>query len=310
MRWSGVRVLVTGASGFLGTHLAAALRAAGAVVTATSRSARAPAEVAWVQADLTDPAQARRALADAAPAIVFHLSSLADGHLDPGLIGATFAAETVATVNLLDAARAHGVGRVILAASFEMPDPGQAPTSPYAAAKAASHVYGQLFHAVYGLPVTQARIFMAYGPGQPDAKLIPTITRDFLAGVAPRLASPQRSLDWIYIDDVIEGLLALAGAPGVEGRTVDIGSGVLTTIADLAAHIGRLCGAKVVAQVAAEAARGAERVAMADVAATRALIGWQPRVALDAGLSRWLDHCRERAGHNDIPAANIGIRYP
>ncbi|MFN0162060.1 MAG: NAD-dependent epimerase/dehydratase family protein, partial [Burkholderiales bacterium] len=206
--------------------------------------------------------------------------------------------------------RGCGVRRIVLAGSFEAPDPGDAPTSPYAAAKAASHIYARLFHAVYGLPVVQARIFMTYGPGQPSTKLLPTITREFLAGVAPRLVSPHRPVDWIYVDDVVDGLIALAEAPGVEGRVVDIGSGVLTTIGELAAVLQRLCGATVSAQIDAGAARGAERVAVADLAVTRTLIGWQPRLDLDAGLDRWVAHCRQREGRNDSSATNTDSRCP
>jgi len=172
---SGPVVMVTGATGFIGSHLVRALVARGAGVIAVSRKNVEPSGgvLSWIRADLSDLAQANWAFEEARPDTVFHLSSLANGRPDLGLVEPTFRYELAATVNVLQAATQHKLRRLVLAGSLDEPAPGSQPASPYAAAKAASHVYADLFHSLYGVPLVIARIFMAYGPGQPSWKLIP-----------------------------------------------------------------------------------------------------------------------------------------
>ena len=83
-----------------------------------------------------------------------------------------------------------------------------------------------MFHALYGLPVINLRTFMTYGPGQRDgSKLIPYVATALLRGESPRLSSGTREVDWIYVGDVVDAYLAAAVADGVEGTSIDIGSG-------------------------------------------------------------------------------------
>ena len=124
-------------------------------------------------------------------------------------------------MNLLVAATRAGCRRVVLAGSMEEPDlaAGEAPGSPYAAAKAAQSLYARFFRALYGAPVVTARIFMVYGPGQRDlSKVVPYAILRGLEGQPAELASGARPVDWIHVDDVARGLVALAEAPGIEGR--------------------------------------------------------------------------------------------
>ena len=135
------------------------------------------------------------------------------------------------TVNMLVAATRAGCERIVLMGSAEEPE-GDAPlSSPYAAAKSAARGYGQLFSDVYQTPVTIARPFIVYGPDQPDeSKLIPYTLASLLAGVPPRLSSGGRRCDWVFIDDVVDGLLTVATRPECIGRTVDLGTGISTTV--------------------------------------------------------------------------------
>jgi len=114
----------------------------------------------------------------------------------------------VSTVNLLTVAANIGCRRIVLLASLEEPEPGHtdaAPASPYAAAKWTSGTYGRMFHKLYQTPVVLVRPFMTHGPRQDVRKIIPLLPSP-LQDQAPKLASGQRQVDWIYVDDVIEGL--------------------------------------------------------------------------------------------------------
>jgi nucleoside-diphosphate-sugar epimerase len=284
---AGRRALVTGARGFIGRRLCGALAAHGAHVVATTRGPATAADAAgveWRRCDFADADAARALVAAAAPDWVFHLGSLADGRRDRSLVLPTFHGETVAAVHVLEAVAAHGRARLLLPASIEEPAPGEAPASPYGAAKTATHLYARMYHRLYATPVVMARIYMAYGPGQPEWKLIPSVARQVMRGEAPVIESPDRLLDWVYIDDVVEALIATMLAPGVEGSVVDVGTGRLTPVRELVQALCGLIDPALSGRYGQGTARGDAHVRHADMAATRRATGWAPRITLEEGL--------------------------
>src|SRR5262249_1211745 len=130
------------------------------------------------------------------------------------------------------------------------------------------------------------RIFMTYGPGQPSWKLIPATAAALLRGEAPVIASPDRKVDWIYVSDVVDGLLATLGTAGLEGKSVDIGSGELTDIRKLVERLRSLIDEGVLPRYGSVPSRQNEQVRCADIRESRRLIGWQPQVGLTDGLRR------------------------
>lgn len=289
---AGQRVLLTGASGFIGAQLCAALLQAGAVVHALSRRVQ-PAQLngpQWWQGDLADLGQLRSLFNVIQPDIVFHLASYVSGSRDLAAVLPTFQSNLLSTVHLLTLAAEQGCRRVVLAGSLEEPQPSGSepiPASPYAAAKGASSAYARMFHALYQTPVVIARLFMVYGPGQRDLhKLVPYVTLALLRGEAPRLSSGTRPIDWIYIDDVVAGLLAAALTPGLEGSTVELGSGTMATVRTVVEQLQQITGATVQPIFGGVADRPFEQVRLANVAASYAQMGWQPRIDLQAGLQQ------------------------
>jgi nucleoside-diphosphate-sugar epimerase len=237
------------------------------------------------------------------PDFVFHLASHVWGAPDLKHVLPTFRSNLQTTVNLLTAATEVGCERMVVTGSLVEPEAAteRIPSSPYAAAKWASSDYSRMFHALYGLPVVIARVFMVYGPAQQDeTKLVPYTIRSLARGEAPEITSGRRQIDWVYVDDVVDGLIALAFAPGVEGDTVDLGSGSLITTAELVEMICSLMKSAVRPRFGALADRPLEPVRVARVADTTALTGWTPRVSLEQGLARtidWYADTRDRVGH-------------
>jgi UDP-glucose 4-epimerase len=303
VNFAAQKMLVTGASGFIGSHLCRRLRDAGAEVHAISRTERigGGTGLRWWRGDLADLDAVRQIVNATRPEVVFHLASHVVGAREREQVMPTFRANLMSAVNVMIAASEAGCRRVVLTGSLEEPEDGDAgavPCSPYAAAKWAATGYGRMFHALYQLDVVTLRVFMVYGPGQQDLrKLIPYVTLALLRGELPTLGSGQRQVDWIYVDDVVEGFVAAAQANGCAGKTVDIGSGKLVSIRVVVEHLSRLINPDIELQFGALPERPLERVRVADTARTQAMIGWQPTVSLEKGLKQTVDwYTRQMSG--------------
>jgi nucleoside-diphosphate-sugar epimerase len=246
--------------------------------------------VHWIHADLGKIDAVRGLLADTKPAIIFHLASHVSGSRDLKAVLPTFHDNLTTTVNLLTVATEIGCERIVLAGSLEEQDANASPGSPYAAAKFAASSYARMFFALYKTPVVVARLFMVYGPGQRDlSKLIPYSTLALLRHEAPKVTTGERPVDWIYIDDVVDGLVAAADHAGLIGSTVDIGSGQLVPVREVVELLNRLTGSRVTLEFGQLPGRPMERVLVADVERTVRQMGWRPTVPLEEGLKRTIE---------------------
>jgi nucleoside-diphosphate-sugar epimerase len=289
------KILVTGASGFIGTHLCRFLRKNGAEVHAVSRTKHYDKikDLYWWQADLTEVSIVREIFVAIQPEIIFHLASHVAGARESHVVLPTFRSNLMSTVNLLTVAGEIGCHRIILTGSLEEPDlenPESIPCSPYAAAKWASSAYARMFHALYQLPVVILRVFMVYGPGQQDLrKLIPYVILSLLQGEVPKLSSGQRQIDWIYVDDVIAAFFAAAQAANIEGSTIDVGSGTLVSIETIVEQLVQLINPQIRPLFGALVDRPFEQVRVANVIKAHAMMKWQPVTSLEVGLQRAVD---------------------
>ena len=333
--WHDTRVLVTGATGFIGAHLVRRLSTLGAQIHAVTRhpptTSRPAASVSgeewrgehgeqWHVADLSDAAATADLVARVSPEVVFHLASEVTGVREPGTVAPTFAANLTAAVNLLTAVTGTPVRSVVLAGSVEEPRDGLAPSSPYAAAKAAATGYARMFHALWQVPVSVLRVAMVYGPGQPDTtKLVPYVTLSLLRGQDPELTSGSRMVTWVYVEDVVDAFI-LAGTDGAAaGHVLDIGTAkpvsirdtveLLTTLVndtttdrtltggpgvDRMAANGPLIDRTVRPRFGAVAARPLDRTQRSDPGPAERVLGWRPATSLEAGLRQTIAWYAER----------------
>ncbi len=302
----GQKILITGAHGFIGSHLSRRLHRDGAEVHALSRTTQASdgTGLYWWQVDLAETEAVRELVRTIKPEIIFHLASHNVGARDLDLVLPTFRSNLMSTVNLFTAISEIGCRRVVLAGSMEEPEPGDTqaiPGSPYAAAKWASSAYARMFHALYQLPVVLLRIFMVYGPAEWHLrKIVPYVILSLLRGEVPHLSSGERQVDWVYVEDVVEGLLAAARAPGVEGRTIDVGSGELVSIRTLVEHLVRLINPQLQPLFGALLDRPLEQMRVANTAPAAALMGWEAATSLEEGLKRTVDWYEERLRANAL----------
>jgi len=320
---TGEPVLVTGGAGFIGSHLADALVAAGNRVRVldnftTGRRenlAHLGGSVEVVEADLRDPAACREACAGVS--LVFHqaaLGSVPRSMEDPAT---SIAVNVTGTANVFAAARDAGVRRVVYASSSSVygdsdrlpkreGEEGE-PLSPYALSKVMGEELARAFGRCFGLETVGLRYFNVYGPRQdpagPYAAVIPRFFAAALGGEAPLVhGDGEQSRDFTYVADAVEANLKAAAAPAsAVGRAFNVAAGRRATVNELAAAVARAVG------VAMEPAHGPERPgdvrhSLADLTEARRLLGYAPAWDLEAGLAASAGYYRSLFAGGAAPA--------
>jgi UDP-glucose 4-epimerase len=301
--FAGRRCVVTGAGGFVGLALCRRLHDLGAEVHALGRSERPAASASftsWTVLDVTEPAQVKATLGAIRPQLIFHMASKVSGSQSIAMVLPMLQANLVGFVNVALAAADLRCERIVTAGSLMEPDTRlpAVPPSPYAAAKFAASSYARMFASLYDLPVTIAKLMMVYGPGQLDfTKVVPYVTSQLLNGRTAELSSGKQQFDWIFVADVVDALLRIALTHGLAGATVDVGTGILTSVADVAAGIAGRLNASDLLKLGALPDRKAEPTRRAEVAATREILSWHPGVDLAAGLDATVAWYSRHLGH-------------
>jgi NAD dependent epimerase/dehydratase len=311
MDWTHQRVLVTGAGGFIGSHLTEQLVTLGARTRAfvhyRSSGAwgwldRSPLkqDIEFVAGDICDAATVAGALRDTD--IVFHLAALIAIPYSYVAASSYVRTNVEGTLTLLQAASNGGVARLVHTSTSEVYGTAQTPRiaeghrlqaqSPYSATKIGADMLAEAFHRSYGLPVVTARPFNAYGPRQSMRAVVPTIVTQALAGDVIRLGHTAPTRDFTFVADTVDGLIALAASDAAIGRTVNLGSGAEIAVADLARTVLSILGRDVPVEIdpARERPAGSEVDRLcADVSLAQSLLGWSAKHSLRNGLARTID---------------------
>jgi dTDP-glucose 4,6-dehydratase len=314
----GKSVLVTGAAGFIGSHLAERLVRDGhrvrAFVRYNGRDDRGHLDgldadvrdaIEVVRGDLKDPEAVRRAVAG--QEWVFHLGALIaipysyENPLDVVQTNVT------GTAHVLDACRASdALARVVLTSTSEVygtaqrvpidedhPLHGQ---SPYAATKIGSDALGISYHRAFGLPVAILRPFNTFGPRQSTRAIIPTIITQALRGGVVRLGSLDPRRDLTYVKDTVSGFVAIAGCDAAIGRAVNVGRGSDVSIGELVERIGDRIGTKLRVETDPQRVRPAASEVgrlLAGTALAESLWGWRSAYTLEEGLDETIAWMRD-----------------
>lgn len=311
-----VRYLVTGAAGFIGRSIAAALLERGDTVrgidnfiTGKRANLAGLEAMEFMEGDLADPAACAKACAGVE--IVFHEAALASVPRSVADPVATNVACVDATLNLLVAARAAGVRRVIYAGSSsaygdtptlpKREDMLPNPISPYAVAKLAGEHYMRVFARVYGLETVVLRYFNVFGPYQDPTShysgVLAIFCRRMLAGEQPTIfGDGEQSRDFTYIDNVVHANLLAAAAPAekVSGRMMNVATGVKITLNRTFGILRELTGYSGEAAYA-EGRAGDIRDSLADIGLAGEQLGYKPLVDFREGLRRTVDWYRSDA---------------
>ena len=311
-------VFVTGATGFIGRGLVAALLDRGYAVSALVLPAEldtVPGGVRAYPGDVADPHTVCQAIADARPQQVYHLAAV--GLTNPGLPMADALRVNVGgLINVLEGARATGgVQRLVLAgSSYEYgarrADDDLDPFNAYSASKAAGWAFARAAHNAWDTPVVWVRPFQVYGPGQPPQALIPAAIRAALADRDFPTTRGEQQRDFVYVADVVKGLVAAGHAPAIEGRVLDLGTGTLTSVRQVIDRIWALTGSRGRILAGALPYRPGEVPAIpASIGRTRLLTGWEATRSLDEGLQLTIATLRDGDGRASGDAvARVPVR--
>lgn len=319
MSWQGKRVLVTGAGGFIGSHLAEQLVARGAVVTAMvhynalgsrgwlDSSSAAPA-MRIVAGDIADRDSVREAMGDAE--VVFHLAALIAIPYSYHAPASYVRTNIEGTINVLAAARERGVERLVHTSTSEVygtarfapideSHPLQA-QSPYAATKIGADKLVEAFHLSFGVPAVTVRPFNTFGPRQSARAVIPAIITQCLAKRTVRLGNLTPTRDLNYVSNTVDGFLLAGERAEALGQTINLGTGREISIGDLAVLIGKLAGHPVDIEMDTERVRREGSEVERLIASNRLaenLLGWRPAVSLEDGLTRTISWITEHERH-------------
>lgn len=304
--------LVTGGAGFIGSHLVEELVRRGRPVRvfddfstglwANLSHLDPTPEV--IEGSLTDPAAVVRAMHGVG--VVYHLGALASVARSVETPAVSHAACATGTLNLLDAARNHGVRRVVYAASSSAyggaagtgPGPGAGQTedlpmvakSPYAAAKLAGELYMQAFAHTYGIETVRLRFFNIFGPRQradsPYSGVIALFVAAMSQGRAPTIQGDgKQSRDFTYVANAVQGMVRAADAPEVSGNVYNVGTGRSVTVLELVAALNAALGTNL-EPTFGPSRTGDVRYSRADITRTCDDLGYNPTVSFEEGLRR------------------------
>jgi NAD dependent epimerase/dehydratase len=312
--WNGKTALVTGAGGFIGSHLAERLVQLGARVRAMVHynaldswgwlnSSSYASHMQVISGDITDRGSVRQAMEGTQ--YVFHLAALIAIPYSYRAPASYVRTNIDGTLNILETAREIGVERLVHTSTSEVygsaryvpideahPLQGQ---SPYSATKIGADKLTEAFHLSFGVPVVTVRPFNTFGPRQSARAVIPTVITQVLTGQTIRLGNLKPTRDLNYVDNTVNGFVLAASTPEAAGQTINLGSGREISIGDLAALIGRLAGNDVRIECEPERMRPegseVERL-LASNDRARKLLAWEPAVTLEDGLSRTIEWMR------------------
>jgi nucleoside-diphosphate-sugar epimerase len=303
---AGRRVLVTGAAGFLGSHLVPRLVDRGAEVCALDfAGARRWSLIeraglaATVRADVRTLADAVHDASLGTLDTVIHLAAI-------GVVGDVTDVRELVTANVdgtmavLLAAQRSGARLIYCGSCFEYgsgaswsEDALPAPTTEYGAAKAAGWLIAQAFARRTGLEVVSLRPFTMYGPMEPPGRLVPLVVRQALADRPIDLTPGDQVRDFVYVEDVADAFIAAATTDAAVGGTFNVCSGTAVTVRDIVERVLRSTGSTSAARFGALSYRPTELAVLSgDTTRAEQILGWRARVTLDEGLSRTIDWFR------------------
>lgn len=313
MNWSSKSVAITGAGGFIGSHLVEAAARAGAKVTAITRynSRGDDGNLGFLPRDVMDAVDVKRidvADLDAASHalsgvdIVFNLAAFVGIPYSYENPHDTIVNNVMSTLNVLHLAREEKIGKVVQTSTSEVygsarivPIPEThplQPQSPYSASKIATDSISLSYHYSYGIPLVIVRPFNTYGPRQSARAVIPSVISQALTGSDIRVGSTDTTRDFNFVGDTVRGFMLCAASEAAIGEAVNIGSGREMSIAHAIEEIVRVVGRNnrlVIDEARIRPEKSEVSRLCADISKAKQLVGYEPETHFEEGLKQTIE---------------------
>jgi nucleoside-diphosphate-sugar epimerase len=300
------RVLVTGISGFIGSHLAQRLVREGAEVHGLVRASsdlwrikKLTSQISLHYADLSDFKGLSEAVQGIKPQKVFHLAAYVDVNRSFEVMDEMAEVNIKGTLNLLRALDGSGYDCFINTGASEEygdnPAPfreeqAPRPVSPYSASKAAATMFCQMLYKTSGAPIVILRPFLCYGPGQVSNMLIPSLIRGTMRGETFEMTKGEQTREFNYADDIVDGFVKASISPRAIGEIINIGNGLEYKVREVVKIVLKLMNSPLKPRVGALGYRPGEVWHFyCDNTKAREILGWRPKVSLEEGLKMTID---------------------
>lgn len=310
--WQGKVVLITGASGFVGSHLVNKLNLKKAkLVTLSKRGSKLPVNTVDEVGSVENFERLNEIIKKNKVKIIFHLAAQPIVEIGQANPIKTFEVNIRGTWNILEAARENNVQKIIIASTVHVYGDNPKipfkeeyfpqPSRPYETSKACADLLAQSFADTYNLPVEIPRFVNIYGPGDFNfSRLIPKVIKSILSGESPEVWDIGSIRDFLYIDDAINAYLTLAEKRLVDGkrlRVFNFGTGKPIKIYDLVLKIVKLANKKIEVKMENPPEERFHEIKKqyASIAKAKKELDWYPKVTLDEGLSKTIKWYQKNA---------------
>lgn len=319
--FAGIPVLVTGANGFIGSHLSRCLVGLNAEVHVLlrqgcdrSRLQDIEDQITIWHGSITHYDEVCRCLAGARPKAIFHLAAARDVTRDIRLLDSMVATNLTGTMNLLRAVQETGITPACIVNTGSSEEYGKGrtpfvesqremPVSPYSVSKVATTHLGQMLYRTSGLRVVTLRPFLVYGPGQGTDMFIPSLIHHCLGKKDFMMTAGDQTRDFVYIDDLIDAYLRAAFSSSAPGEVINVGSGIERRIRDIAEKILQKMGNPIRLIIGAiEKRQGETDHFYCSNKKAHEILGWSPAIGIDEGLDKTIAWFRDSS--NRLPAGS------
>ena len=302
----GIRVLVTGAAGFIGSHLSRELVRRNAEVFLIDRPGTSITRIEDIldkvrvhYVDITDFSSLKNSIREIRPEKIFHLAAYVDVTRDWNIVDEMINVNIKGTLNLLRSLDGVNYDCFVNTGTCEeygdnpapfYEDQVPNPVSPYSASKVSATMFCQMLHRTMNLPIVTVRPLLTYGPGQESQMLIPSLIKSVLKGKSFKMTKGEQTRQFNYIDDVVEGFILAGTTPEAIGEVINLGSGAEYRIKDVAKMILNLMGNPIKLEIGALPYRPGETMHFyCSNEKAKKILGWRPMVPLKVGLKRTID---------------------
>jgi len=299
MSLKGAPVLVTGGTGFIGSHLVEYLLKEGANISIISKERiKLENNINVFTGNLSDPEFTNRVVKEVKPRKIFHLGAFVNPSRDFGMLNKIYKNNFYGTVNLLQSLLGTSYESFVFTSTAEVygnnkvpfkEDMQLNPLSPYSLSKASAEMICNMFYQIYKNPIIILRLFLVYGPGQKPDRFVPQLITTLLNNKKFVMTKGEQKRDFVFVEDVAEALIKASLSREAQGQTINICTGKPNSIKEIADNVSDMINAKNLIDYSKPYRENEQWDYYGDLGKARKILRWEPRTNIEDGLKKTID---------------------